>query len=108
TLTARMHDQANPRAGAQVTTSNMPVMPPSSYGIYAVPRDPDAFTPLYATIRSAAYFDPASMRASISGGTVRIDFDYYANAPATGAAPAGAAVFGSVRIDGLAPGAYQL
>lgn len=107
TLTARMHDQVNPNAAAQVATSNMPVMPPSSYGIYAVPRDPDAFTPVYATIRSAAYFDPASMRATVSGGTVRVDFDYYADAPATGAAPAGAAAYGSVRIDGLPPGSYQ-
>ncbi|HEX3062156.1 MAG TPA: hypothetical protein VHP55_05780 [Usitatibacter sp.] len=108
TLTARLHDQANPGLAPQVATNAMPVMPPASWGIYAVPRDPDAFTPLYATIRSAAYFDPSSMRVSVSGATVRVDFDYYADAPATGAAPAGAAAFGSVLVDGLAPGSYQL
>lgn len=108
TLTARLHDQVNPNAAPQVTTSAMPVMPPSGYGIYSVPRDPDAFTPIYATLRSAAYIDPASMRATVSGGTVRVDFVYYADAPAWGTAPAGAAVYGSVRLDGLAPGTYQM
>lgn len=108
TLTARLRDQNNPGAAPQVATSQMPVVPPSNWGIYAVPRDPDAFTPLYATIRSAAYFDPASLRATVSGGTVRVDFNYYANAPASGTAPAGAMAYGSVRLDGLAPGTYQL
>ena len=109
TLTARLHDQDNPKAPPQVTTSNMPVMPPANWGIYSVPQDPDAFTSLYASIRSAAYFDPASMRATVSGGTVRVDFTYYATSPASGPAPnAGAAAYGSLRIDGLAPGTYQL
>ena len=107
-LTARLHDQNNPGAAPQSATSQMPVVPPSAWGIYMVPRDPEAFTPVYATIRSAAYFDPSSLRATVSGGTVRVDFNYYSNAPASGAAPAGAMAYGSVRLAGLAPGTYQL
>jgi len=108
TVSARLHDQANPNAAATTVSTGMPVVPPSSWGIYAVPRDPDAFTPVYAVVRSAVYYDPATMRASVSGNVVRVDFDYYADAPTGGAAPAGATSYGSVRIDGLAPGQYQL
>jgi hypothetical protein len=107
-ITARLHDQANPAAAPRTVSTSMPVVPPSSWGIYAVPREPDAFTPLYAVVRSAAYYDPMTMRASVSGNVVRVDFDYYADAPTGGAAPSGATSYGAVRVDGLAPGTYQL
>ena len=60
------------------------------------------------TLKSAAYFDPASMRASVSGSVVRVDFVYSATAPATGSAPQGMQAYGSVRIPQLAPGTYRI
>jgi serine protease len=110
TVTARLHDINTPAGTApKVLTSNIAVVPPSSWGIYTVPSMPLAFSPANATIRSAAYFDPASMRTSVNGNVVRVDFVYSNTAPATGAAPAaGMQTYGSVRIPQLAPGTYTL
>jgi hypothetical protein len=59
-------------------------------------------------VKSAAYFDPRSMRASLSGNVVRVDFDYSPSAPASGAAPDGMQAYGSVRIPDLNPGSYRI
>jgi serine protease len=107
TVTALLHDHANP-SNVTTSTTNMPVLPPQDWGIYSVPVDPQAFTPIYATIRSAVYYDPTSMKVTVSGDVVRIDFDYYSNAPTGGAAPAGSTSYGAVKVDGLAPGNYTL
>ena len=107
TMSARMHDLSQPNAAPTVITSNLAVLPPDSWGIYTVPAAPQARAATSATIRSAAYFDPNSMRASISGNVVRVDFTY-ASAPPGAAAPDGMQMYGSVRIPDLAPGAYTL
>lgn len=106
-VTALVHDHANPSVTTSSTT-NVPVMPPQDWGVYAVPQDPDAFTPIYAVVRSAVYYDPTTMQVTVNGGVIRVDFDYYADAPTGGAAPAGATSYGSVKIDGLAPGSYTI
>jgi hypothetical protein len=89
-------------------TTNVPVLAPDAWGIYPVPRNPDAYAPMWATVRSAVYYDPATMRATVNGGVIRVDFDYYGDAPTGGAAPAGATSYGSVALPGLAPGHYRL
>ncbi len=107
TITALLHDQATPSSVTTVS-SNMPVMPPQDWGVYSVPMNPDAFTPVYALVRSAVYYDPTTLKATVTGSTIRVDFDYYADAPTTGNAPAGSTSYGSVKVPGLAPGTYQL
>ncbi len=108
TVNAHLYDQANPDAAPQVITTNVPVLAPDAWGIYSVPQSPDAYTPMWAMVRSAVYYDPASMRASVSNGVIRVDFDYYGDAPTAGAAPAGSTSYGSVKLPGLAPGHYRL
>jgi hypothetical protein len=108
TITARIHDIAKPSAAPQIVTTSMPVMPPSDWGIYSVPQHPDAFQATWAMVRSAVYYDTASMRTTVSGNVIRVDFDYYGDAPTGGAAPAGSTSYGAVKVPGLAPGRYVL
>src|SRR5688572_14241704 len=103
---ARLFDISRPSSAPTVVTTNVPVVPPSEWGIYSVPREPRARSSTQATIRSAAYFDPASMRATVSGNVVRVEFIYKDDAPATGATPAGMTTYGSVEVPPLAPGNY--
>jgi serine protease len=58
-------------------------------------------------IRSAAYFDPSSMRATVNGDTVRVDFTYRASAPTGGPTPQGLTSFASIDVGRLAPGLYH-
>ena len=106
TVQARLFDIAKPSRAPTVVTTNVPVVPPAEWGIYSVPREPRARSSTQATIRSAAYFDPSSMRATVSGNVVRVEFTYKDDAPATGATPAGMTTYGSVEIPPLAPGNY--
>jgi hypothetical protein len=108
TVQARMFDINRPGTAPAVTTANLAVVPPQEWGAYAVPRQPHAYENMEVTIRSAAYFDPKTMRASVSGNVVRVDFDYLASAPASGAAPAGMTTYGSVAVPGLPPGSYRI
>jgi serine protease len=109
TVTARLHDINQPASATpKVLTSSLAVVPPGSWGIYTVPSAPLAFSPTSITIKSAAYFDPSSMRATISGNVVRVDFLYSNTAPTTGAGPAGWQAYGSVRIPTLPPGSYRV
>jgi hypothetical protein len=108
TVNAYLFDIANPGTPPQVVTTNVPVLAPSAWGIYPVPQNPDAYAPTWAMVRSAVYYDPATMHATITGNVIRVDFDYYGDAPTSGAAPAGATSYGSIPLPGLAPGSYQL
>lgn len=105
---ARLHDINRPTAAPQVVTAQFTVAPPASPGMYLVPRVPAAWEPASVIVRSGAYFDPATLRASVSGNVVRIDFDYAADAPVGGPAPEGYVAHAAVGIGGLAPGAYRI
>jgi hypothetical protein len=107
TLNTRLYDASNPTAAPQLVTANVPVLAPAAWGIYSVPQNPSAYAPTWAVVRSAVYYDPATMRATITGNVIRVDFDYYGNAPIAGAAPAGSTSYGSVKLDSLAPGHYR-
>jgi hypothetical protein len=108
TVNARIFDIARPGAAPQVVTTNLPVLAPDDWGIYSVPQNPDAYQTTWAMVRSAVYYDPATMRTTVSGNTIRVDFDYYGDAPTGGAAPAGSTSYGSVKLGGLAPGRYVI
>jgi hypothetical protein len=107
TVNARIFDIRQPSAAPTVISTNIAVMPPSSWGIYPVPAEPQGYAPAQLTIRSAAYFDPASMRATVTGNVIRVDFVYKADAPAGGATPPGMATYGTVSLPPLPPGHYR-
>lgn len=108
TVNARLYNLDDPSLAPQTLTTSIPVLPPSDWGVYSVPGAPGAFEPWRALVRSAVYYDPATLRASVSGGVIRVDFDYYADAPLASPAPAGATSYASVPVSGLAPGTYAL
>lgn len=108
TVQARLIAMDDPAIAPQYVTRTLAVVPPERWGIYAVPRQPQAFEPTEALIRSAAYFEPGSMRVSMSGNTIRVDFDYRGDAPVGGPIPPGMTSFASVRLPPLAPGHYVL
>ena len=108
TVKARLYDINKPNTPPQVITTNLPVLPPADWGIYSVPQNPDAFQASWATVRSAVYYDAASLRTTVTGNVIRVDFDYYGDAPTGGPAPAGTTSYGSVKVPPLAPGRYRI
>lgn len=106
-VTAHLIDIDHPDAAPQAYTTNVAVMPPENWGLYAVPQAPLASDRVNLVIRSAAYFDPSTMKASVSGNTVRVDFAYRATAPVGGSVPPGTTSFASVDVGHLAPGLYH-
>ena len=108
TVNARLYDINKPNTPPQVVTTNLPVVPPADWGIYSIPQNPDAYQGLSVMVRSAVYYNPSTMRTTVSGNVIRVDFDYDGDAPTGGPAPAGWTSYGSVKVPGLAPGHYRL
>ena len=107
-LQARLFNITNPKSPPQVLSREFIVVPPNSWGLHLVPGVPDAFAPFDVVVRSAVYFDPASLRSRVDAGVVRIDFDYYGNAPVGGASPEGATTYAAAKIAALPPGSYRI
>lgn len=107
-LQARLFDSDAPNVAQQIVNSSFAVMPPQAYGMYLVPRKPGAWEAANVVLKSAVYFDASTLKASVSGSVIRVDFDYAADAPVGGATPPGYTSFASLVIDGLAPGAYRV
>jgi len=105
---ARLRDINAPSAAPIELATQIAMVPPQQWGIYALPETPQAFSAAYAVVRSAAYFYPTLSHVSLSGNVVRMDFEYRSDAPASGQQPAGASTFGATRMPELAPGAYRL
>ena len=109
TVNARLYDIDRPRDAPKVVQGTIAVAPPEEWGLYTVPSLPQAFSTTHAVIKSAAYFDPKSMKASLAGNVIRVNFDYRADAPSYGPPPApGYQAYGSVRLPLLQPGSYRL
>lgn len=108
TVTARIFDMSNLGAAPIEVTSQFAVAPPQQWGAYAVPQHPEAYETTSVMIRSAAYFDAATMRATLNGNVIRVDFDYAPEAPASGITPPGLTTFASVKVGNLAPGSYVI
>jgi len=107
-VTARLFDIAKPGASPQVISTNIPVLAPSDYGVYTVPTQPEAFHSTSVMVRSAVYFDPATMTFDAANGVVKVYFDYYADAPIMTPAPAGSSSYAAIKVGGLAPGSYRI
>jgi hypothetical protein len=106
---ARLYDLARPTAAPQVVSSGLTVAPPQDWGMFTVPQQPQAREPTQVLVNSAAFLDPTTMRAFMSGNVIRIDFDYYSHSPTIwGNPPPGAVSLASIAIGGLAPGSYRL
>jgi hypothetical protein len=84
------------------------VAPPEGWGIYLIPRAPAAFAATDVMIRSAAYFEPGSMRVTAAGSVIRVDFDFRGDAPVGSTVPPGMTSFAAVRLPALAPGHYTV
>lgn len=108
TVQARLFDIDQPKSSPQTISVNVPVIPPDDYGLYLIPMEPQAYAPAEVMVKSAVYFDPASMRATLSGNVVRVDFDYYGDAPVGSTAPAGSTSFASITMPSLQPGSYRV
>ncbi|HYC38806.1 MAG TPA: hypothetical protein VEC19_20430 [Usitatibacter sp.] len=108
TLQARIFRIGDPGTAPHVVTQNLAVVPPASWGLYLIPKAPEAFAPADVMLRSAAYFEPGSMRVSTNGNVIRIDFDYRGDAPAGGPVPDGMTSFAAVRLPALSPGDYTV
>jgi hypothetical protein len=106
TIEARLFKMGEPSQAPQVLVQTLAVVPPEKWGLYLVPREPEAFTATDVLLRSAAFFEPGSMRVTQNGNVLRVDFDYFGNAPVGGATPPGSMSFGAVRLPALAPGHY--
>lgn len=106
-VTARIFDMANASAAPTIVTTRFAVMPPEQWGVYTVPQQPEAYESTEILIRSAAYFDAASMKTTISGNVIRVDFDYSPDAPGL-AIPPGLTTFASVKAGNLAPGSWRV
>jgi hypothetical protein len=107
-VVARLIDINKPNFAAATVSTTLAVTAPQQWGIYPVPREPLGDSAAYATIRSAVYFDPQSMRATLQGNVVRVEFTYKADAPAVSPTPPGMVTTASVAIPTLRPGAYRL
>jgi hypothetical protein len=93
----------------QIIETNIPMVPPSDFGLYMVPARPQAWAPMQVTVKSAVYVDLASVRTSVSGNLIRFDFDFHGDAPVGSVAPpAGSSSFASAGVPNLAPGAYRV
>src|SRR5688572_21095954 len=105
-IEARLFRMADPSVAALVVKQQLVVSPPLAWGLHLVPREPQAFVPTDVLISSAVYFEPSSMRTTVNGNVVRLDFAYIGNAGVGGPIPPGTAALAAVRLPALAPGHY--
>ena len=103
----RLIDIASPQSPPKLIQATVSVAPPSNPGVYLAPRSPLAYQSTQVVVRSANAIDPASLRHSVSGNVVRIDFEHHPT-PSSGELPPGSAAFATVAIPGMAPGTYQV
>ena len=108
TVQARLFDTDRPATPPLLVDGAFTVAPTPGWSAYVRPRTPEAFEPLDVVVHSAAYFDPASLRAALVGNVIRVDFNYAADAAVGGPIPPGFVEFASVGVAGLAPGSYDV
>lgn len=89
-------------------SANLRVAPPAQPGLYTVPREPRALSPIQVLLNSALYVDKAKMRVSMGTNLIRVDFEFLSHAPAHGAAPDGYAPYVAAPLPPLMPGSYRM
>ena len=100
TVQARLYDIGEPTAPPLLFTRAMDVAPPDKAGVYSVPRNAGAYENVRVVVNADGPVDASSLRATVSGFTVRVDFEFSSD-------PA-ARPYASTDLRGLAPGAYRV
>lgn len=100
TIQARLSDIENPDEAPWLFTQFVNVAPPDAPGAYSVPRVPGAYDEVKVLVRADAAIDPSSMRATVSPGLVRVDFDYSMDTSKPS--------FATTKVAGLAPGTWRV
>lgn len=108
TMRGRLFDLSHAGAAPRIFEQQIEVAPPDTPGVYVVPRFPNAFQPIDVVVKSEYPIDLSSLRASVSGGVVRVDYTYAGGGPANGPPIPGFAPFASVKVAGLSPGFYRV
>lgn len=108
TVQARLFRMEDPLAPPEVFTKQLAVVPPERWGLYLIPRQPEAFSTTDVLLRSAAYFEPGSLQVTVNGSVIRVDFDYRGDAPVGGPMPAGMTSYAAVRLPPLPGGHYTV
>lgn len=104
----RLIDMSNPDTPPRAYEQQVQVAPPDPAGVYVSPRAPDAYEPVEIVVKGEFLLDPTTLRARVSNGVIRVDYVYDGVTPA-GSPPSGGYVpFASVKLAGLAPGAYAI
>ena len=100
TVQARLFDIGDPQSPPQLFTRALDVAPPDKAGVYAVPRNPGAYERTKLLVNAQGPIDAASLRATVSGTTIRVDFNFSFDL--------GARSYAAVDVGGLMPGAYRV
>lgn len=107
-VVARFYDINRPNVSPKAVPTTLAVVPPQTYGLYSIPMQAMAFAPTSILVRSAAYFDPSTMRSRVTGNVIRVDFEY-ASLPPGSDAPENMFTYGSVPVGKLLPpGSYTV
>ena len=64
---ARLIDVSRPNSAMAIVSTSLAVAAPQQWGVYPVPVEPMGYSQSWVTLRSAVYFDPASMRTTLEG-----------------------------------------
>ncbi len=99
TLQAKHFDISNPDAAPYLFTHGIDVLPPEAAGVYAVPRTPGAYEGFELVVKADEAIDAASLRATVTGASIRVDFDYSTDPSAPS--------FATVKVPGVRPGGYR-
>ena len=100
TVQARLYDIGSPQSPPLLFTRALEVAPPDKAGAYAVPRNPGAYEKAKILVNADAPVDASSLRVTMNGTTVRVDFAFSADP--------GARNFASVDVAGFLPGSYRI
>jgi hypothetical protein len=98
-LQAKLFDINDPAAAPRLFARGLDIAPPDSTGVYAAPRMPGGYESFELVVVADAPVDPASVKATVTGSAIRVDFDYSTDASAK--------PFASVKVHGLQPGSYR-
>jgi hypothetical protein len=100
TVQARLYDIGSPQSPPLIFTRALEVAPPDKAGAYAVPRKPGGYEKAKILVNADAPIDASSLRVTLNGTTVRVDFTFSTDP--------GARNFASVDVAGFAPGSYRI
>lgn len=100
TVQARLFDIGDPQSPPMLFTRALEVAPPDKPGAYSVPRNPGAYENAKILVNADGPIDASSLRATVNGAAIRVDFNFSADP--------GARSYATVDAGGLMPGVYRV